>query len=102
MSNDRVSQLSNKERINLPPQVMPLREAWERINSFDEVPLGYTDEQAIEESKRCLQCRNPHCVDACPVGIDIPGFIKLIEEGNPAEAAQKIRETNFLPAAWHW
>ena len=99
MSNDRVSQLSNKERINLPPQVMPLREAWERINNFDEVPLGYTDEQAIEESKRCLQCRNPHCVEACPVGIDIPGFIKLIEEGKPAEAAEKIRETNFLPAA---
>jgi glutamate synthase (NADPH) small chain len=91
--------LSNKERINLPPQIMPLREAWERINNFDEVPLGYSDEQAIEESKRCLQCRKPHCVEACPVGIDIPAFIKLLEEGDPAGAAQKIRETNFLPAA---
>lgn len=91
--------LSNKERINLPHQEMLLQNASERICNFDEVPLGYTDEQAREEAKRCLQCKKPHCVEACPVGIDIPGFIKLIEKGLPAEAAQKIRETNFLPAA---
>lgn len=99
MSEERRSSLSNKERINLPPQKMGLREAWDRINNFEEVPLGYTDEQAMEEAKRCLQCRKPHCVEACPVGIDIPGFIKLIENGDPAGAAGKIRETNFLPAA---
>ncbi len=91
--------LSNKERINLPHQKMELQDASKRIFNFDEVPLGYTDQQASEEAKRCLQCRNPNCVEACPVGIDIPGFIKLIEKGQPAEAAKKIRETNFLPAA---
>ncbi|MEN8249170.1 MAG: NADPH-dependent glutamate synthase [Bacteroidota bacterium] len=99
MSEARPSALSNRDRMNLPAQEMPLRNAMDRIKNFEEVPLGYTDEQAIEEAKRCLQCRNPHCVEACPVGIDIPGFIKLIEEGKPAEAAHKIRETNFLPAA---
>ena len=91
--------LSNKERINLPHQKMLLQDAALRISNFDEVPLGYTDQQALDEAQRCLQCKKPNCVEACPVGIDIPGFIKLIEQGHPAEAAQKIRETNFLPAA---
>jgi len=91
--------LSNKERINLPHQEMLLQNASERIFNFNEVPLGYSDQQAKDEAQRCLQCRNPNCVDACPVGIDIPAFIKLIEEGQPAAAAKKIRETNFLPAA---
>jgi glutamate synthase (NADPH/NADH) small chain len=91
--------LSNKERMKLPAVEMPLRDAWERINNFEEVPLGYSEEEAHAEAMRCLQCKNPHCVEACPVGIDIPAFIKLIEQGNPAGAARKIRETNFLPAA---
>ena len=91
--------LSNKERMNLPAMEMPLRDAWERVQCFDEVPLGYTEDQAYAEAMRCLQCKKPHCVEACPVGIDIPAFIKLIEQGNPAGAARKIRETNFLPAA---
>ncbi len=99
MSKEIKRPLSNKERINLPHQIMPLRQAWERVNNFAEVPLGYSDEQAVAEAQRCLQCRKPHCVEACPVGIDIPGFIKLIEQGDPAAAASKIRETNFLPAA---
>lgn len=85
--------------MNLPAMEMPLRDARERIKCFDEVPLGYSEEQANAEAMRCLQCKKPHCVDACPVGIDIPAFIKLIEQGNPAGAARKIRETNFLPAA---
>ncbi len=90
--------LSNKERIKLPHQEMPLRPAESRINNFDEVPMGYSNEQAINEALRCLRCKKPACVGACPIGIDIPGFIKLIELGNPAAAAKKIRETNFLPA----
>ena len=85
--------------MNLPAMEMPLRDAYERVQCFDEVPLGYTEDQAYAEAMRCLQCKKPHCVDACPVGIDIPAFIKLIEQGNPAGAARKIRETNFLPAA---
>lgn len=90
--------LSNKERFNLPHQEMPLCAPEERVLNFNEVPLGYSSQQAIEEAMRCLQCRKPACVSACPVGIDIPGFIKLIEERKPAKAAKKIRETNFLPA----
>lgn len=90
--------LSNRERINLPHREMPLRPAQSRIKNFDEVPVGYSDEQAKEEALRCLHCKKPGCIGACPVGIDIPGFIRLIEQGDPAAAARKIRETNFLPA----
>jgi len=92
------SGLSNRERIKLPHQEMPLRNAQIRITNFDEVPVGYSNEQAKEEALRCLQCKRPACIGACPVGIDIPGFIKLIEQGKPGDAAKKIRETNFLPA----
>jgi glutamate synthase (NADPH/NADH) small chain len=91
--------LSNKERINLPHQKMMLCPAEERVTNFDEVPIGYSIDQAIAEATRCLQCKKPACVEACPVGIDIPAFIHLIEQGQPEEAAKKIRETNFLPAA---
>ncbi len=90
---------SAKERMAKPYNIMPLADAEERIQTWDEVPLGYTLEQAMDESLRCIQCKKPDCVDACPVGIDIPGFIKLLEEGDPAGAVKKIRETNFLPAA---
>ncbi len=90
--------LSNKERIKLPHQEMALCDPHSRIKNFDEVPIGYSATQASEEAMRCLQCKKPACVGACPVGIDIPGFIKLIEKGDTAAAAKKIRETNFLPA----
>lgn len=94
----QVTTLSNKERTKLPHQEMPLRPAESRVLNFDEVPVGYSNDQALSESLRCLHCKKPACVGACPVGIDIPGFIRLIEEGDPAAAAKKIRETNFLPA----
>lgn len=98
-SNNRPShELNNRDRIKLPFQEMGLCPAEERVLNFDEVPLGYSKEQALAESMRCLQCRKPPCVSACPVGIDIPAFIKLIEEGKPDEAASKIREDNFLPS----
>ena len=90
--------LSNKERIKLPYMEMPLRDAVERSSCFDEVPLGYSESLAVSEAHRCLSCGKPACVGACPVGVDIPGFIKLIEQGEFANAAVKIRETNFLPA----
>ena len=99
MSEECIKELSNKERMNLPFQVMPLLSPEERVKSFNEVPIGYSPEQAKAEAMRCIQCKKPACVEGCPVGIDIPAFIKLIEEGKPAEAAKKIREKNFLPAA---
>ena len=65
----RTLNLTNKERMNLPHQEMILREPEERVCNFEEVPIGYTHEQAVMEASRCLQCRKPECVKACPVGI---------------------------------
>lgn len=91
--------LTSAQRLRLPHQEMPLSPAEERITNFDEVPIGYTNEQARLEAMRCLQCRKPLCIGGCPVGVNIPAFIKYIEEGNVAAAAAVIRESNFLPAA---
>ncbi len=68
-----------------------------RIKNFFEVALGFTKEEAAKEAGRCLQCKNPKCVEGCPVGIDIPVFIKLVLEGKPKEALAKIKEKNNLP-----
>ncbi len=81
-----------------PRQKMPERPPEERIKDFLEVPLGYTEEQAVLEAERCLQCKKPKCVEGCPVNVDIPGFIALIKERKFIEAAKKIKETNSLPA----
>ncbi len=85
-----------KEKI--PRQEMPKQKPEERIKNFNEVALGYTEELALKEASRCLQCPKPFCVDGCPVNIDIPAFIKLIKEGKYIEAAKKIKEDNALPA----
>jgi glutamate synthase (NADPH/NADH) small chain len=77
---------------------MQERSAAERVHDFKEVPLGFTPEQAIAEAKRCIQCKNPLCVKGCPVEVKIPEFIKLITEEKFAQASQKIKETNGLPA----
>lgn len=69
-----------------------------RIRNFFEVALGFSEEDALKEARRCLQCKNPVCVRGCPVEIDIPAFIKLIKEGRRKEALQKIKEKNNLPA----
>jgi glutamate synthase (NADPH/NADH) small chain len=77
---------------------MPELSVEERIRTFSEVPLGYTEEQASAEAARCLQCGKPPCVEACPLHIDIPGFIRLIGLGSYREAAEKVREKNCLPS----
>jgi len=77
---------------------MPEQEPQVRARNFEEVPLGYEPEMAIEEAKRCLQCKKPQCMMGCPVHIDIPGFIKLIQEGNFTRAIRHIWEQNALPA----
>lgn len=72
--------------------------ALERAKTFDPVDTGYTTEDAITEANRCLDCKNPFCVKGCPVGIDIPTFIRQIREENFAEALATIREDNMLPS----
>jgi len=87
-----------KERMKIPRQAMPEQDPKERVGNFYEVPYGYTPELAIEEARRCIQCKNPLCVGGCPVNIDIPWFIRLIAEGKFVDAARKLKETNALPA----
>lgn len=70
----------------------------ERRKNFNEVSFGYTEEEAIEEAKRCLQCKKAPCVKGCPVGIDIPGFIREIKEGKIQKSLDVIYEKNLLPA----
>jgi glutamate synthase (NADPH/NADH) small chain len=77
---------------------MPKQEPKIRRQNFNEVALGYTEEQALEEASRCLQCPKPQCVPGCPVGINIPEFIKLLKERKYEEAINKIKEKNVLPA----
>ncbi len=87
-----------EKRVKIPRQKMSQQPANSRIKNFQEVPLGFTIEQAQLESSRCIQCKKPLCYEGCPVNINIPEFIKLIGEGDFIGAARKIKETNSLPA----
>lgn len=69
-----------------------------RAHNFEEVCLGYTQEEAIEEAKRCLNCKKPKCMTGCPVEINIPAFIAQVAEGNIEEAYKIISESSSLPA----
>jgi glutamate synthase (NADPH/NADH) small chain len=77
---------------------MPERDARLRRATFDEVSLGYTMEQARAEAERCLQCKNPTCIEGCPVNIDIKSFIGHIIEGEWADGVSVLKERNALPA----
>ncbi|NLX77418.1 MAG: NADPH-dependent glutamate synthase [Clostridiaceae bacterium] len=77
---------------------MPEQDPNVRNKNFREVALGYTEEMAVEEAKRCLNCKARPCVAGCPVNVKIPEFITLIAEGRFEEAYLKIKETNNLPA----
>ena len=85
-----------KEKI--PRQPMPEQAAEERKSNFEEVPYGYSPETAMVEATRCIQCKKPRCVAGCPVGIDIPGFIKAIEDGDFADSIRILKDSNALPA----
>ena len=85
-------------KLNMPRQRMPEQDPLERITNFQEVPYGYTEELAVIEAFRCLQCKDPKCVKGCPVHVNIPWFIGLIAEGKFIEAAWKLKETNLLPS----
>ena len=77
---------------------MPEQEPKVRARNFKEVTLGYTAEMAVEEAKRCLSCKNPKCVEGCPVNVRIPEFIKKVQEGDFKAAYEIITSTNALPA----
>jgi glutamate synthase (NADPH/NADH) small chain len=86
------------KKTKTPRVAMPEQEPKVRARNFLEVPTGYTMKMAQEEASRCLQCRKPGCVEGCPVGVDIPGFIDLIAQGDMTGAIRNLWTKNALPA----
>ena len=84
--------------MSLVKNPMPEQDAKVRARNFEEVTLGYTEEMAINEAQRCLNCKHMPCVAGCPVNVQIPKFISLIAEGKFADACAAIKETSALPA----
>ena len=82
------------------PTKTPMREqpASERIRNYDEVPFGYSPEEAVLEAQRCLMCKKPKCIAGCPVEIDIPGFIQHIVDEDFKAGINLLKEKNILPA----
>jgi len=91
-------QMKNKERTQLERVSMSEQDPEKRNQDFTEVNCGLSEEEARMEAKRCLDCVNPTCITGCPVGINIPKFIKRIETGEFLESARVLKETNTLPA----
>ena len=89
----RIEERKIKHRVRMREQAPEVR-----ARNFLEVPYGYTPDEAVEEASRCLSCKRPPCRDGCPVEVDIPGFIRLIKEGEFLEACYKVKEKNALPA----
>lgn len=85
----------NKSKVKTP---MPAQDPKARSRNFNEVALGYTEEDAVNEAARCLNCKNPTCMQGCPVQVQIPRFIKCIKEKDFESAISIIKETNSLPA----
>jgi len=85
------------KKINLNRVPIPKQEAAERAKNFSEVALGYSEEQAVEEANRCLQCPKPICREGCPVNVDIPEFITALREGDMPEAVTILKSKNSLP-----
>lgn len=85
----KISPLKTKMR-EQPPK--------ERINNNEEVPFGYSPEEAVLEASRCIQCKKPKCIEGCPVEIDIPGFIEFIAQKKFKEGINRLKDKNILPA----
>ena len=91
--------IANKDRTAMVRTQMPQMDPYIRIRYQDrEVNMGLTANQAQLEASRCLDCPNPTCIDGCPVSINIPKFVKYIEQGSFLEAAKTLKETSALPA----
>jgi len=89
--------MAEKSKLNLNRVPIPKQAPDERKRNFDEVALGYADEQALEEVSRCIMCKKPGCKDGCPVNVDIPEFIKAIGAGDMPEAVRILKNRNSLP-----
>ena len=87
-----------KPKIKKEEVGMPKQEAKVRVKNFNEVALGYTEEQSLEEASRCLQCVKPQCVSGCPVEVPIPEFIQCMKDKKYAEGITAIKMKNALPA----
>ncbi len=90
--------MAEMKKKQIPRQPMPEQAPEDRTTNFDEVPYGYTEALARQEAQRCILCKNAKCVAACPVNVDIPGFVSLIQQGKVLEAARRIKQDNALPA----
>ncbi len=93
-----MADLSNRERMAILRQDMPTQAPADRIANFQEVALGFTAALAQLEAERCLQCAKPKCVEGCPVGVQIPQFIRALREGNLPGAVEAMKIKNNLPA----
>ena len=89
--------MAEKSKLNLNRVPIPKQTPEARRRNFDEVALGYGDEQALEEASRCIMCKKPGCKDGCPVNVDIPEFIKAIGAGDMPEAVRILKNRNSLP-----
>ena len=90
--------IRNKDRTQMTRVIMGSIDPEVRSRNYQEVNLGLTEEQAVAEAQRCLDCINPTCIEGCPVEINIPKFIKNIERGEFLEAAKTLKATSALPA----
>ncbi len=82
----------------IPRQAMPEQPPEERKRNFQEVPYGYSIETAVIEASRCIKCKKPSCIDGCPVGIDIPGFVLAIRDRDFDKSISIMKDANALPA----
>ena len=90
--------IKQKERIQIERVKMPVQEIAKRNTNHEEVNIGLSESQAVIEAKRCLDCVTPTCISGCPIGINIPGFVKYIEKGDFIKAASILKENNSMPA----
>lgn len=93
-----MNQLPLKDRMKIERHAMQAQKPEQRVKNFNEVNLGYSPETALEEAKRCLECKDAPCSSSCPVHVNIPEFISKIVEGNNLAAADTILRDNLLPA----
>ena len=89
--------MAEKTKLDLNRVPIPKQAPEERARNFGEVALGYSEEQALQEASRCIDCKKPGCKDGCPVNVDIPEFIRAMKDGNMPEAVRILKNKNSLP-----